>query len=68
MVISMLCISLWVCLSDMCYGEVRWRGKTSLTLLIARVVISIVSVTQQWPPFSLLAPGIEGDCEDVILS
>ena len=39
-----------------------------LTLLIAGVVISIVSVTQQRPPFSLLAPGIEGDCEDVILS
>ena len=39
-----------------------------LTLLIAGVVISIVSVTQQRPPFSLLAAGIEGDCEDVILS
>ena len=39
-----------------------------LTLLIAGVVISIVSVTQQRPPFSFLAAGIEGDCEDVILS
>ena len=39
-----------------------------LTLLIAGVVISIVSVAQQRPPFSLLAAGIEGDCEDVILS
>ena len=61
-------ISLWVCLSDMCYGEVRWRGKSSLTLLIAGVVISIVSVTQQRPPILLLAAGIERDCEDVILS
>ena len=44
------------------------RGKFSLTLLIAGVVISIVSVTQQRPPILLLAAGIEGDCEDVILS
>ena len=47
---------------------VRVMFMLTLTLLIAGVVISIVSVTQQRPPFSLLAAGIEGDCEDVILS
>ena len=63
MILNLWCIYLYCCVFLLCV-----RVMFILTLLIAGVVISIVSVTQQRPPILLLAAGIEGDCEDVILS